>query len=168
MSIFDKLKKTVEDTVKSTAAGAVNSIGNKKETFTFRALPESVAELQALPEAVPVDGQELQEWEKGTVARLYKLPGALGNVGLISAMSAHFCGTCNRLRLTADGHIRPCLHDTLEFSIKGCTNDEMREQFIRAVREKPCGNPMIFGHGNTVRPKDRVAEEGRSMNRIGG
>ena len=124
--------------------------------------------LQALPEAVPVGGQELQEWEKGTVAKLYRLPGALGNVGLISAMSAHFCGTCNRLRLTADGHIRPCLHDALEFSIKGCTNDEMREQFIRAVREKPCGNPMIFGRGNAGKTSDRTAEEGRSMNRIGG
>lgn len=124
--------------------------------------------LQALPEAVPVGRQELQEWEKGTVARLYKLPGTLGNVGLISAMSAHFCGTCNRLRLTADGHIRPCLHDPLEFSIKGCTKDEMREQFMHAVREKPCGNPMIFGYGNTARSKDRAAEEGRSMNRIGG
>lgn len=123
--------------------------------------------LQALPEAVPVGRQELQEWEKGTVARLYKLPGTLGNVGLISAMSAHFCGTCNRLRLTADGHIRPCLHDPLEFSIKGCTKDEMREQFMHAVREKPCGNPMIFGYGNTARSKDRAAEEGRSMNRIG-
>ena len=48
MSIFDKLKKGVTDAVKSTAS----AIGNKRETFTFAALPESLAQMQALPEAV--------------------------------------------------------------------------------------------------------------------
>ncbi|MBQ6051965.1 MAG: hypothetical protein IJL30_01610 [Clostridia bacterium] len=47
MSIFDKLKKTAEDAVKS----AADAVGNKSETFTFAALPESLAEMQALPEA---------------------------------------------------------------------------------------------------------------------
>ena len=47
MSIFDKLKKTVGDAAK----GAVQNLGNKKETFTFAKLPESLAELQATPEA---------------------------------------------------------------------------------------------------------------------
>ena len=51
MSIFDKLKKGVSDAVKSGAAGAVNAMTSKKETITFKALPESLAELQALPEA---------------------------------------------------------------------------------------------------------------------
>ena len=51
MSIFDKLKKGAGDAVKSAAQNAVNSIGSKKETFTFTALPESLAEMQALPEA---------------------------------------------------------------------------------------------------------------------
>ena len=47
MSIFDKIKKGASDAIK----GAAGSIGNKKETFTFSALPESLAEMQALPEA---------------------------------------------------------------------------------------------------------------------
>mgnify|MGYP003442122423 FL=1 len=51
MSIFDKLKKGVNDALKATANGAVNSLAQKKETFTFTALPESLADLQALPEA---------------------------------------------------------------------------------------------------------------------
>ena len=51
MSIFDKLKKTVNDTVKTGAANAVSSMMSQKETFTFTALPESLAQLQALPEA---------------------------------------------------------------------------------------------------------------------
>ena len=47
MGIFDKLKNTAQKAVVS----AVQSAGNKRETFTFRALPESLAEMQALPEA---------------------------------------------------------------------------------------------------------------------
>jgi len=51
MSIFDKLKKGASDAVKTAAQGAANAFGKKEETFTFTALPESLAELQALPEA---------------------------------------------------------------------------------------------------------------------
>ena len=52
--------------------------------------------LEKLPEAMPLPGD-------GGVAKLYRLPGAKGNIGLISPISAHFCGECNRIRLTADG-----------------------------------------------------------------
>lgn len=55
MSIFDKLKKGAVDAVKNAASGAASSIGNKKETFTFVALPESLAEMQSLPEAAMDD-----------------------------------------------------------------------------------------------------------------
>ena len=51
MSIFDKLKKGAADAVKTAAQGAANAFGKKEETFTFTVLPESLAELQALPEA---------------------------------------------------------------------------------------------------------------------
>ena len=51
MSIFDRLKKGAADAVKTAAQGAVSNFANKKETFTFAALPESLAEMQALPEA---------------------------------------------------------------------------------------------------------------------
>ena len=59
--------------------------------------------LEKRPEAVPVP-------QDGGVAKLYRLPGAKGNIGLISPVSAHFCGECNRLRRTADGKLKPCLH----------------------------------------------------------
>lgn len=55
MSIFDKLKNTATSAVGSAVQSAVQSIGNKRETFTFAALPESLAEMQALPEADLVD-----------------------------------------------------------------------------------------------------------------
>ena len=66
--------------------------------------------LEKLPQAVPIP-------QDGGVAKLYRLPGAKGNVGLISPVSAHFCSACNRLRLTADGKLKPCLHAPDEYSI---------------------------------------------------
>ena len=51
MSIFDKLKKGAADAAKTAAQSAAADFANKKETFTFAALPESLAEMQALPEA---------------------------------------------------------------------------------------------------------------------
>jgi len=51
-------------------------------------------------------------------ARVYQVPGAKGEIGLISPLSNHFCGACNRLRLTADGHLRPCLFSDTEIDLK--------------------------------------------------
>ena len=51
MSIFDKLKKSAASAVQNVAAGAANALGKKEETFTFQALPESLSQMQALPEA---------------------------------------------------------------------------------------------------------------------
>ena len=51
MGIFDKLKSTAKQAVNTAATSAVSAIGSKRETFTFTSLPESLAELQALPEA---------------------------------------------------------------------------------------------------------------------
>ena len=109
--------------------------------------------LDKLPELEPVTSD-------GGVARLYRLPGALGNIGLISPISAHFCAECNRLRLTADGKIRPCLHKCDEYPIKGLDYDGMRDQFKAAIEGKP------QWHGELSYTARSGA--GRSMNRIGG
>ena len=65
---------------------------------------------ERLPELEPLPAD-------GGVARLYRLSGSLGNIGLISPVSAHFCAECNRIRITADGQIKPCLHSSDEISI---------------------------------------------------
>lgn len=96
----------------------------------------------------------------GGVASLYRLPGAMGNVGLISPVSAHFCGTCNRLRLTADGKIKSCLHSSEEFSVKGMSLEEMMEQFRRAILSKPECHEVL-----TAKQRSKA---GRNMNEIGG
>ncbi len=63
-------------------------------------------------------------------ARLFKIKNAAGEIGFISALSQHFCKTCNRLRLTADGHLRACLFYDGEVDVKGpirngCSDDEL-------------------------------------------
>ena len=75
-------------------------------------------------------------------ARLCKLAGAVGKVGFIAPISWHFCGSCNRLRLTADGKIKTCLFSREEIDIKtrlrsGATQMEIINIFQRAVSEKP-------------------------------
>jgi len=109
--------------------------------------------LEKLPEAVPVPSD-------GGVAKLYRLPGAKGNIGLISPLNAHFCGECNRLRLTADGKLKPCLHSADEYSIKGLTPEEVKAVFEQAIWSKPAW------HGDL----DAVhrSQAGRNMNEIGG
>jgi cyclic pyranopterin phosphate synthase len=75
-------------------------------------------------------------------AKLCKLPGARGKVGFIAPISWHFCGSCNRLRLTAEGKIKTCLFSQEEIDIKtalrsGATQMELINIFQRAVSEKP-------------------------------
>jgi len=75
-------------------------------------------------------------------ARLCILPGAKGRVGFIAPMSWHFCNTCNRLRLTADGKIRSCLFSSSEIDVKGplrqgASKRELIDLFRGAVDNKP-------------------------------
>ena len=96
----------------------------------------------------------------GGVARLYRLPLAQGNIGLISPVSAHFCGTCNRLRLPADGKLKPCLHSGDEFSIKGLDYDGMVEELRLAIENKPSWHGALDANNRS--------RAGRNMNQIGG
>lgn len=74
-------------------------------------------------------------------AEYWKFEGSMGTVGFISAMSNHFCSQCNRLRLTADGNLRPCLFSDLEYPVFDAleANDEaaVRRAFEDALRTKP-------------------------------
>lgn len=83
-------------------------------------------------------------------ARYYRLPGAKGTIGFISPMTEHFCSTCNRLRLTADGHLRPCLLDDDEINIKaalrsGDSDAELERLVQQAVIIKREGHNLNQG-----------------------
>ena len=109
--------------------------------------------LRHLPELMPLPGE-------GGAAKLYRLPGALGNVGLISPVSAHFCSGCNRLRLTADGKLKPCLHSAAEYPIKGLDKAGMSAAMEEAILGKPEWHGLL-DYANR-------SQSARSMNRIGG
>jgi cyclic pyranopterin phosphate synthase len=108
-------------------------------------------------DAVP----ELQELPpNGGVARLYRLPGGKGSVGLISPLSRHFCGSCNRIRLTSEGAIKPCLHSSQEISLRGLHGEKLLETLSEAIMAKPKMHGTLDAH--------HKSEAGRNMNTIGG
>jgi len=59
------------------------------------------------------------------VSKLYRKPGSKGSVGLISPISNHFCPTCNKVRVTADGKLKPCLHSAEEIGLRGLHGEEL-------------------------------------------
>jgi GTP 3',8-cyclase len=75
-------------------------------------------------------------------ARYYHLAGAEGSIGFIGAKSEHFCAACNRLRLTADGRLRPCLMSDQEIDLReplraGAGLDALKAILSQAIRSKP-------------------------------
>ncbi|MDI6709162.1 MAG: GTP 3',8-cyclase MoaA [Thermoanaerobacterales bacterium] len=79
-------------------------------------------------------------------ARYWKLPGGRGTIGLIAPLSGYFCPSCNRMRLTAAGTLRPCLCQGEEIDVKpllarGAGDDELAALMTRAIAAKPKGNP---------------------------
>lgn len=95
-------------------------------------------------------------------ARLFRIRGAAssGRIGLISPVSEHFCQACNRLRLTADGHLRPCLLHEEEIDVLAALRrgEPLAPYLKRAVASKPQGHNLAANHP----PSDR------SMRQIGG
>jgi cyclic pyranopterin phosphate synthase len=76
-------------------------------------------------------------------AMYYQIPGRRQRIGFIGAMTnLHFCETCNKLRLTCDGKLRPCLGSYLEFDIMtpmraGASDEELKAFFLDVVDRKP-------------------------------
>jgi cyclic pyranopterin phosphate synthase len=83
-------------------------------------------------------------------ARRYRFPGAPGEVGFISPLSHHFCESCNRLRLTAGGKLRPCLLSNQEFDLMtplraGASDAELTAIFLEGARLKPMAHGLVAG-----------------------
>lgn len=96
-------------------------------------------------------------------ARTWRLPGAAGSIGFITPVSDHFCASCNRLRLTADGQLRPCLLANQEIDLRaalrrGADEMEIRELLLQAIALKPQCH-----HLSSPEPVS-----GRLMSQIGG
>ncbi len=108
------------------------------------------AVLCAVPELEPigVDG----------VAELYRVPGWAGTVGLIRPMSRCFCPRCSRIRVTADGRLKPCLHSDMEIPLRGLRGDELERAIREGAAMKPERHHLAEHHSHSQ----------RSMNEIGG
>lgn len=114
-------------------------IGGDRELYERRFVP--AAEVLARLERRFGPLQKL-DWSGTAAAREYRIEGARGNIGLITPMTEHFCAGCNRLRLTADGKIRPCLLTEIETDIMGAlrsgrSDEELLELLGVASQFKP-------------------------------
>ena len=109
------------------------------------------AVLERVPELSPVG-------ESGT-ARLYRLPGARGTVGLIEPMSNAFCPQCSRIRITADGRLKPCLHSAAEISLRGLSGDALVDALRAGIAAKPEQHELAH---------DGITQTARAMHEIGG
>ena len=97
-------------------------------------------------------------------AQRFHFPGAKGEIGFISPISQHFCQDCNRLRLTADGRLRPCLFGDEELDLRGllrsgADDEALVDMFNKAILMKPARH-----HLN----QDFFSPCARSMASIGG
>lgn len=80
---------------------------------------------------------ELEPVSHDGVAACCRFPGAKGTVGLIAPMSHAFCSECSRIRITADGKLKPCLHSAAELSLRGLSGDELEAAIRRGILMKP-------------------------------
>jgi len=69
-------------------------------------------------------------------ANYYKIKGAKGTIGFITALSQHFCSSCNRIRLTSNGKLRPCLFSNKEIDIKKAIRGTDKDSYNAAVIRK--------------------------------
>jgi cyclic pyranopterin phosphate synthase len=111
-----------------------NGSGEQHKTWSFIRIVEFL-------KAHFPDLQKLQDPENSTSYN-YRIPGHEGSIGIIAAFSRTFCGTCNRIRLTAQGTLKTCLYDDGVLDIKsllrgGMSDDGVKEKLLHAFNHRP-------------------------------
>ncbi|XP_060018806.1 molybdenum cofactor biosynthesis protein 1 isoform X3 [Lagenorhynchus albirostris] len=146
---------------------------NEDELLDFVALTEGLPLDVRFIEYMPFDGNKWnfkkmvsykemldtlrQQWpeleklpeEESSTAKAFKIPGFRGRVSFITSMSEHFCGTCNRLRITADGNLKVCLFGNSEVSLRdhlraGASEEELLRIIGAAVGRKKRQHAELF------------------------
>ncbi|XP_014638227.1 PREDICTED: molybdenum cofactor biosynthesis protein 1 isoform X2 [Ceratotherium simum simum] len=146
---------------------------NEDELLNFVALTEGLPLDVRFIEYMPFDGNKWnfrkmvsykemldtlrQQWpeleqlpeEESSTAKAFKIPGFRGQVSFITSMSEHFCGTCNRLRITADGNLKVCLFGNSEVSLRdhlraGASEEELLRIIGAAVGRKKRQHAELF------------------------
>jgi cyclic pyranopterin phosphate synthase len=129
---------------------------------TYFPTDEIIERISALGRPQPIDALS-----SDGPAKVYRMDKGAGTIGMISPLSHHFCKSCNRLRLTSDGKLRPCLLSDNEIDLRkivrsGGTDDDIRHTILNAVQKKP------IGHHLSERNKGTVEDCNGFMSRIGG
>lgn len=109
----------------------------------------------AVLERVP----QLQKVGQNGVSEVFQVPGYCGTVGLIRPMSNRFCSQCNRIRVTADGKLKPCLHSDEEIPLRGLDDAALRQTIAEAIAHKPARHYLTEEH---------CSASHRRMHEIGG
>ncbi|ELK00329.1 Molybdenum cofactor biosynthesis protein 1 [Pteropus alecto] len=146
---------------------------NEDELLDFVALTEGLPLDVRFIEYMPFDGNKWnfkkmvsykemldtlqQQWpeleklpeEESSTAKTFKIPGFRGHISFITSMSEHFCGTCNRLRITADGNLKVCLFGSSEVSLRdhlraGASEEELLRIIGAAVGRKKRQHAGMF------------------------
>ncbi|HWJ03173.1 MAG TPA: GTP 3',8-cyclase MoaA [Verrucomicrobiae bacterium] len=91
----------------------------------------------------------VREFQGAGPAQHFTGGGLKGSIGFISAISQHFCSQCNRIRLTADGMLKPCLHSRTDFDLRsllrgGASEEEIKQAMQNVVYEKPSRHNMTL------------------------
>lgn len=140
-------------------------IGHDDDGWRTKYLP-----LSAVLEKAQVAGYELVPTDtvKGNgPSKDYQIADGAGSIGLIHPVSDHFCGNCNRLRLTADGRLKPCLFWIDELNVRPHIGDstELRNLFFRSLAIKPENHEMALSLEKQAQSHTPTS---RRMSQIGG
>ncbi len=129
--------------------------GSKWQMSFFLSSKDILKKASYVADLVPV---EVNKEEKGP-ANMYLIRGGKGRIGLISPLTNHFCSTCNRIRITADGRLRTCLFSDKEYRLRPIlrsdkvSRDKLLEVMQKAVLKKPLGVEILkkrMGSGSSV------------------
>ncbi|XP_066451418.1 molybdenum cofactor biosynthesis protein 1 isoform X2 [Eleutherodactylus coqui] len=118
--------------------------GNKwnfKKMVSYQEMLDTIRQKWPELETVPT--------EIASTSKAYKVPGFQGHIGFITSMSDHFCGSCNRLRITADGNLKVCLFGNSEVSLRdwlrtGASEEELKQVIGAAVGRKKKQHAGMF------------------------
>ncbi|XP_073484861.1 molybdenum cofactor biosynthesis protein 1 isoform X2 [Aquarana catesbeiana] len=97
--------------------------GNKwnfKKMMSYQEMLDSIRQRWPELEKLPT--------ETSSTSKIYRVPNFMGQIGFITSMSEHFCGSCNRLRITADGNLKVCLFGNAEVSLRDLLRSESSEE----------------------------------------
>lgn len=136
------------------ASGWKNMVDEER----FVPTSEIMEKVREVGELIPV-----KQREGGGPATIYRIKGALGSIGFISAVSKPFCSTCNRLRLTSDGKLRSCLLSGGEADVRGILRSS-------DLNEKEQGGQLTeaFIKVTTMKPTVHSGKNNAVMHQIGG